>query len=361
MSHRDFSSFQVAIRRYETALNGIADRVPVFAQLHEFAMKEIRASAQEFYTNPELLATATLETHEKYGIDVPNLDYDVYNIEAEAIGQAMKYGKTDMPDVDRTRPLIRDRDDLNKIRIPDFDSEGRFAQVIEMNRIFCKLIGGETTPTLNFCAPFSLAANIRGFEQLIMDIYSDPGFVRTLFDRITEELLAPWILRLKKEFPLSKSVCGSDATGSLPLVDLEILKEWIIPYVIRLRELCGPNVYVPNWVGESYLKNPEELLDLKRQVCPEFVEGQDPDVEKLGPGFYKKYAAKHNLPLILGIGAVFLVTATPAEVAGRVKYYIEAGGKNGRLILYLCNLGATTPPENVTAAVEAVHQYGDND
>ena len=126
--------------------------------------------------------------------------------------------------------------------------------------------------------------------------------------------------------------------------------------MIRLRELCGPNVYVPNWVGESYLKNPEELLDLKRQVCPEFVEGQDPDVEKLGPGFYKKYAAKHNLPLILGIGAVFLVTATPAEVAGRVKYYIEAGGKNGRLILYLCNLGATTPPENVTAAVEAVRQ-----
>lgn len=54
-----------------------------------------------------------------------------------------------------------------------------------------------------------------------------------------------------------------------------------------------------------------------------------------------------------------MATATPAEVARRVKYYIEAGGKNGRLILYLCNLGATTSPENVTAAVEAVRQYGD--
>ena len=359
MFQEDFTSFQEGIRRFQTALDGIPDRVPVYAQLHEFAMKEIGAGAKEFYTNAELLVAGTLEIHEKYGIDVPTIDYDVYNIEAEAIGQAMKYSETDMPDVDRRRPLIRDRDDLNKIRTPDFDSEARFAQVIEMNHIFCKLIGGDTTPTLNFCAPFSLAANIRGFEQLIMDIYSDPGFVRTLFDRITGELLAPWILRLKKEFPFAKSICGSDAVGSLPLVDLDILNEWIIPYVIRLRELCGPEVYVPNWVGESYLKNPEEMLDFKRQVCPEFVAGQDPDVEKLGPELYKKYAAKHNLPLILGIGAVFLATATPAEVARRVKTYIEAGGKKGRFILYLCNLGATTPPENVTAAVEAVRQYGD--
>ena len=358
MLEKDFTSFQEGIQRYQTAMAGIPDRVPVFAQLHEFAMNELGVSAQEFYSNAELLVTGTLEIHRKYGIDVPVFDYDVYNIEAEAIGQAMKYSETDMPDVDRTRPLIRDQYDLKKIRTPDFDSEGRFAQVLEMNHIFRKLIGGETEPTLNFCAPFSLAANIRGFEQLIMDIYSDPGFARTLFDRITEELLAPWILRLKKEFPKARHFCGFDATGSLPIVDFDILNEWIIPYIIRLRQLCGPGIFVPNWVGESYLKNPEELLDLKRQACPGFVEGQDPDVAKLGPELYKKYAEKHSLPLILGIGAVFLATATSAEVAERVKSYIEAGGKNGRLILYLCNLGATTPPENVTAAVEAVHQYG---
>jgi uroporphyrinogen-III decarboxylase len=100
------------------------------------------------------------------------------------------------------------------------------------------------------------------------------------------------------------------------------------------------------------------MLDLKRQACPGFIEGQDPDVEKLGPGHCKQYAESHNLPLILGIGAAFLATATPEEVGERVKSYIEAGGKNGRFILYLCNLGATTPPKNVTAVVEAVHEYG---
>ena len=41
-----------------------------------------------------------------------------------------------------------------------------------------------------------------------------------------------------------------------------------------------------------------------------------------------------------------------------MRHYIEAGGKNGRFALLLCNLGATTPPENVIAAVEAVRRYG---
>ena len=100
------------------------------------------------------------------------------------------------------------------------------------------------------------------------------------------------------------------------------------------------------------------MLDVKRQVCPGFVEGQDPDVEKLGPELYKDYAEKHDVPLILGVGAGFLALATPEQVAQRVKRYVDVGGKGGRLVLYLCNLGATTPPENVRAAIQAVREYG---
>ena len=360
-SRPDFSSFQKGAQRFEKAMHGIADRVPVCAQMHEFAMKEIGAKPLEFYRTPEMLVNGTLEVQQKYGIDVPVLDYDVYNIEAEAIGQEIIFSDDHMPDVDRTKPLIRDREDLKKIRTPDFDMEGRFVQVIEMNRLFRHVIGGQTEVTLRFCAPFSLAANIRGIEQLIMDIYTDPDFARSLLDRVVEDLLAPWILRLKKEFPDATAISGDDATSSIPIVNLDILREWIVPYVLRLREICGPEVYVPNWVGEHNLKDPEEMLDVKRQVCPGFVEGQDPDVENLGPGLYKDYAEKHDVPLILGVGAGFLALTTPEQVGQRVKHYVEVGGNNGRFALYLCNLGATTPPENVLAAVEAVRNFGTYD
>jgi uroporphyrinogen-III decarboxylase len=354
---KNYTSFQKGIKRFETAMTGIPDRVPVVTQMHEFAMKELGVAATEFYTTPEILASGTLEIQEKYGIDVPVLDYDVYNIEAEALGQVVKYSDRDMPDVDRTKPLIRDRDDLHKIKTPDFDADGRFASVIETIRIFRNLIGGAQI-TLRFCAPFSLAANIRGLEPLIMDMYDNPDFVKSLLDRIVEEVLAPWVMKLKKEFPGVKNISGDDAAGSLPIVSPDIIRNWIVPSVLRLRELCGPEVYVPNWVGEKYLKAPQEMLDLKHQVCPGFVEGQDPDVEELGPALYKEYATQKGVPLILGIGAAFMALKTPEEIKERVRHYIEVGGKDGHFALLLCNLGATTPPENVRAAIDAVHKYG---
>ena len=354
---KDYSTFQEGSRRLEKAMSGTPDRVPILTQMHEFAMKELGLSAKEFYTTPELLAAGTLEIQERYGIDVPVLDYDVYNIEAEAIGQTVIYSDTYIPDVDRNDPLIKGRGDLKKIKTPDFEKDGRLAQILETHRVFRRLIGG-TEPTLRFCAPFSLAANIRGIERLIMDIYMDPEFVRELLDRITEALLAPWVVHLKETFPKADRFCGDDASSSLPLLNPDILQEWVIPYVQRLERLCGFDLYVPNWVGESCLKEPKRMLDLKNQVCPGFVEGQDPDVEKLGPEVYKRYAGEKQIPLVLGVGAAFLALSTPQEVADRVRHYIQVGGRDGRFALLLCNIGATTPPENVKAAVAAVEAHG---
>ena len=352
----DYYSFQEGAKRFGEAMKGIPDRVPVYAQMHEFAMNELGFQANTFYTTPEILTPATLEVAERYGIDVAFIDYDVYNIEVEALGQKVIYFEDDIPDVDRTAPLITGPDDLDKIRTPNFDTTGRFTKVIEMHTIFEKMTG--VTPSLQFCAPFSLAANIRGIENLIRDILLTPDFARGLFDAIVEEVLAPWILYQKKYFPHVTSIGGSDAFSSLPILNMKIFKEWVVPYILRLREICGPEVYVPNWVGEKHLKKPEDLLALKLQVSPDFLEGQDPDVAALGPAFYKAYAEEHDVPLVLGVGASFMDSSTPTEIHQRVKHYVEVGGKNGRFALYLCNLSATTPAENVKAAIEAVREYG---
>ncbi len=245
---------------------GRADRVPVFGQMHEFAAERLGIPRREFFTRPELLVPALLETQRDFGIDVPSITFDVYNIEAEALGQTLVWIDGGMPDVDRKKPLIRDRGDLSKIRTPDFDTAGRFPQVIRMNALFKDLTGLE--PTLKFCAPFSLAANIRGIESLLIDMHEDPAFARGLMDAVTNEVLAPWILYQKRCFPGAQGISGADATASIPLVSLPVLRRWIVPYIQRLRQLCGPEVYVANWVGERYLPDPAEMLDLKLSVGP---------------------------------------------------------------------------------------------
>jgi uroporphyrinogen-III decarboxylase len=196
---KDFSHFQEGAERLHRAMNGPAEAAPVLAQMHEFAAHWFRIPRREFFSRPELLVPALLETQREFGIDVAAITFDVYNIEAEALGQVLVWTEEGMPDVDRSRPLIRDRQDLSKLRTPDFERAGRFPQVMEMLSLFQRLTGLE--PTLSFCAPFSLAANLRGIERLLIDIHEDPAFARALMDAVTQEVLAPWILYQKRRFP----------------------------------------------------------------------------------------------------------------------------------------------------------------
>lgn len=328
-------------------------RVQVHAQIHEFVAAQLKIPGEIFYTRPEIMVPAMLEVQAEYGLDVPSITYDVYNIEAEALGQRLIFTDANMADVDRSTPLIGDRADLEKLKTPDFDSAGRCARVIEIHALFKKLTGRE--PTLRFSAPFSLVANLRGIEQCVIDLQSDPDFARELFQRVTDQVLAPWILYQKKYFPDATRISGADATASIPIVNLRILRDWAAPSILRLRAMCGDHVSVVNWVGERYLKRPDEMLDLKLTIGRGSIQGQDPDVEALGAEIYKDYANRKNVALSLGVGAAFLTNSAPDEIARRVQHYCQIGRQASRFSLYLCNVGRTTPPENLRAAIQAAH------
>jgi uroporphyrinogen-III decarboxylase len=347
------ASFQAGAALLATALSGVPPRVPVFAQMHEFVAAELQIPRREFFTRPEVLVPAMLEIQARYDLDVASITYDVYNIEAEALGQPIRRTEDGMPDIDRSRPLIRDRHDLARIRTPEFDAIPCCQRVLEMHRLFRRLTGLQ--PGLSFCAPFTLATQVRGIQEFLVDLLAEPGFARDLLSRLTEEVLAPWILYQKHRFPQATGVGGVDATASPPIVSLPLLREWAAPFILCLRRLCGPEVTVVNWVGERYLPSPGDMLDLKRLVGRGVLWGQDPDVEALGPELYKAYAGKHGLSLILGVGAAFLAEGTPDQVTRRVQRYLSVGGRGGRFALYLCNLGASTPPANLRAAVAAAH------
>ena len=338
------------------AAQGIPHRVPTYAQLVELMPEELGKPAHEIFRTPELLMEGTFRLCHRYGIDVPSVDFDTYNIEAEAIGQPMVFHPQIAPDVDRTHPMIRDKSDLKKIKTPDFESAGRCPMVVRMYELIRETLDIE--PAMAFCAPFSLAANIRGLSNLLMDIMTAPEFAKELFHRINHELLIPWLSHLHGKFPNTPAIVGADAMASLPMVTPAIMEDWLAPGIEELQQALEPPVCVPNWTGERHAKDPEKILDIRRRVNPGFVEGQDPDVEALGPEFYRDYADKHDLPLLIGLGAVFLNNATPEEVRKRVKHYVEVGNRDGRLWFYLCNLSPTTPKENIQAAVEALHAYG---
>ena len=347
------AAFQAGAALMAAAMRGKPARVPVLAQLHEFAAGYLGIPRQDFFRRPDVMVPAILEVEQQFGVDVASVSYDVYNIEAEALGQPIRWSDAGMPDIDREAPLIRDRDDLSRLRTPDFDAQPACRRVLAMHSLFRDLTGIE--PSLSFCAPFTLATNLRGIEQFLVDICTEPDFARDLLARITDEVLGPWIAYQARHFPSAPKISGVDATASPPIVNLPLLRDWVVPPILRLRDQIGPRISVSNWVGERYLAQPQDMLDLKLQVGPGSLLGQDPDVEALGPDFYKTYADRRDVPLILGVGAAFMAQAQPGAVVERVRLYAETGSRGGRFALYLCNLAANTPPENVRAAVDAAH------
>jgi hypothetical protein len=352
-----YPGFQAGAALLDAARLGLAPRVPVYAQMHEFVARQAGIPGKIFYTRPEIMVPAMLQVQAEYGLELAALTYDVYNIEAEGLGQKLLYSEANMPDIDRSQPLIRDSTDLHFIKTPHFETAGRFEQVVNMLALYRSLTG--LAPSLSFCAPFTLAANLYGTERLLVAIYQEPRFARRLLDKVTEQVLLPWILYQKKHYPEVTKITGVDAIASLPIVNWSILQDWVYPYILRLQEMCGIDAQVVNWVGERLLKPPNQMLALKALAGSGTLQGQDPDVEALGPACYVNYAARHNLFLILGIGAGFLAHSQPGQIRERVRQYVESGKTHRRFALYLCNIDAETPPENLRAALCAVKEYGE--
>lgn len=348
--------FEEGFKRIHDSIHGIPDRVPFIAQMHEFSMIWSGECAKIFYTDPEKLVNGIIHTAHDFAFDIPCLGYDVYNIEPEALGIPVSFCDGSSPSLLKTEPLIKSHSDLNDLCIPDPYASGRMPFVIEANRLFERLTG--YPPPIQFTAPFSLAVTLRGYSNFIEDMTFHKEFAHQILETITDNLLAPWILAMKKESPRASVFRGADALASLPLVNIQIIEEFVIPYILRLRALCGEDVTVVNWWGEKHLRDPQKLMELKLKASPAIIQGQDPDLEIIGPEVYKSFAVANHVALILGIGNSFLDTSNKEAIRSRVARYIRAGSPNGRFMIYFCNLSCTTPPESLREAIASVKEYG---
>ena len=205
-------------------LEKTTDYVPIAAQCHHHSARLAGVPGQRFFTDALTFARTQLRVTDYYGFDAPNTLWDVYNIEAEALGQKMVYPPDGIPDVDRREPLIRSRSDLDRLRPPDPVRSGRMPWVHEINRRYAEMTGRPARAF--FCAPFSLAANVRGYENLMNDMYEDPGFTHRLFAFLCDDVLAPYIEAMRRECGHPSLLAdGNDAWASPPMITLDMMDE----------------------------------------------------------------------------------------------------------------------------------------
>ena len=245
--------FSKGVEQYKRIINGgEADWIPVTTQMAEICMKYGGHNGHEFFSNPELFVRGSLDVQQEMGFHVPDMVWDVYSVEAEALGGNMAWFDELYPALDNTEVIIRDEKDLARIKAPDPFKAGRMPWVLEALQI-CKELTGYTH-YIHYCSPINLAAQVMQFENLIMAMQEKPKFVHKLMDFLVEEVLAPYINAYFKVLPDADIANGKDAVGSLPFITEEILAEFSVPYLLKLRKLCGdkPGVRSDNWWGDAF-------------------------------------------------------------------------------------------------------------
>lgn len=364
MSNYEYD-FSKGVKQYKKIIDGgEADWVPVTTQMAEFCMKYGGHNGREFFSNPELFVRGSLDVQQEMGFHVPDMVWDVYSVEAEALGGNMAWFDELYPALDNTEVIINDEKDLARIKTPDPFKTGRMPWVLEVLQL-CKELTGYTH-YIHYCSPINLAAQVMQFENLIMAMQEKPKFVHKLMDFLVEEVLAPYINAYFKVVPGADIANGKDAVGSLPFITEEILEEFSVPYLLKLRKLCGdrPGVRSDNWWGDSFAADIEKYWDVKLQVTPQYLKIQDPDCFYVGTERARDYADSRECALSFGVGTLLLQVGTAEEITQRIHEYMEVGsrGPHGKkFFLYLCSFSAQTPPENVRTAIEAVNRFNAGD
>lgn len=345
--------FREGVSRRKKGSQGIADRVPVYAQISHHSARLVGESTIDFFTNAETFLRCELAADVFYQIDGPTIHYDVYNIESEAVGAKLIWAEKQIPAVDPHNHLLSSVDAFEGLRPIKMGMAGRMSYVLEIN---ARLMDMGLAPKVRFTGLFTLAANLLGLQELIIAIMTDPDRVHRLMQFLTHEIVAPWIICQREHCGNNETATGSDALASPPLISIEMIHEFCLRYIQELEQHVGGIRLAGLW-GESCLPKPSELLDIKKAGSPGVIQVLDPDVTALGPAFFREYADESDVGLIMGLDANLIGSGSVAEIATRTREFIEEAGKAGRFVLFINDIPYDTQPENVRAAISVAHDY----
>ena len=284
-----------------------------------------RLSSQRFFHEPETFIYASQHMATLCGFDGWSPVFDVFNIEAEALGQALVWRADMEPWADRDNPLLRERSDLDRLAPPVPGKSGRMPFAIEVYRRFAEITG--VAPVCICCSPFTLAALLRGFKPLIVDMYRDPGFVDRLLTFLTQEVVVPWVR------------CLAEATGASTIVMCDPMARQPALSPSLLRRFCQNHVQA---VIQAASSPSCTVLDGRAGRCEE-------------------QAAAASLMTdvrLLDIRPELLRDGPPEQIVDAVCRVLEQGRNDGRFALLMRHIPVGTPVEHMHAAVAAVKQFG---
>lgn len=327
------------------------DRVPAFYQHLSAGRNVLSATSltmREGFRDPETFARICLKGHELFGFDNIMLGWGDLLTEARAMGSTWRFPEKDFyPRLDSY--AVRDLADVDQLAAVDPMDDEFWSVPLRAGRLIADRTRDEVAIVGSTLSPFFVAAELRGYENIMMDALNSPDIVERLVS-ITLESLKLYGERVSALGVSDVFIDDSGASGAL--VSEEMCESFDIRFVkalIQRYRSLGMRSIVHNDAQLPY-------LDLQVGAGPACVHFNNDLVDL--PSVFSRHRGK--VVLMSGINhQELLFRGTPTEVDEAVRKVIELYGKGpGVIIAPGCEVPFKSPVENMVALRKACETYG---
>lgn len=332
------------------------DRLPVLVQIHDHSARIAGMTVKDICTDPKKLLYAQVFAAVRYGFDTAATFADPYNYEAEALGAKMLFPEDSFPVI--LEPLIKEPSDLKKLKIPDFTKAGRCSYIIASTKLSMEKLGDFASTAAVATAPWSMAVQIRGFNNLIKDTRKNPEFAHKILD-FCEDVIEAWINAQREAIGGAPAFPAlADAFSCIPPISPQLVYDYVIPHTADIMKRLGPMMWsggfpvqqIPNW--EQFL---EDVMTKTETMIPRITMLES---DWLPPEKIKEMSNRLHKPWWFGVRAGIINKGTPKEIENHVRNLIKALCPGGGCVIFGDQVPRDTPPENVYALVRAIKTYG---
>jgi MtaA/CmuA family methyltransferase len=162
------------------------DHLPCMPLTMMFASDLIGAKYLDYATDYRVHVEGQIRVAEDFNFDYVSFGTDPAS-EAADCGAAVMYFPDQPPAIDESKALLADKRKLAALRVPDPHAPGsRMKNGLEVVALLKERVGEEKLVEAWVEGPIAEAADLRGINAIMLDVYDDPGFVRDLFAFVVE-------------------------------------------------------------------------------------------------------------------------------------------------------------------------------